>query len=255
MFRCVHCGLPADSLYKEYSPGNIVLTQCSHCHNPVDPYLEYDSVIQFIDMLLHKPAIYRHLLFNVIQDQVPKAVLKLGFLIILFDIYLKWSAGSDPITPASFCYRYLYYAMVAILELLIFHSTALLVARRLSPRVDSSLISLALIISSYGRLLHLLMVIWDEGPRGEYGWILNPFVLTSNAEAIMVILDAYSKDGKKEAVGNDEKKSVKKEREHNIVFESYYGKAYLTVASAALAKYTLQRIMALVDPSLPVSLF
>jgi hypothetical protein len=40
-----------------------------------------------------------------------------------------------------------------------------------------------LIVSSFGKLLHILMVIWDY--RGdEYSWILNPFVLTSNAEAI-----------------------------------------------------------------------
>jgi hypothetical protein len=30
----------------------------------VDKYVELDAVVIFIDLLLHKPQVYRHLLFN-----------------------------------------------------------------------------------------------------------------------------------------------------------------------------------------------
>lgn len=35
-----------------------------HCKRFADKYIEHDYVIIFIDMLLHKPQVYRHLLFN-----------------------------------------------------------------------------------------------------------------------------------------------------------------------------------------------
>jgi hypothetical protein len=34
------------------------------CKEFCDKYVECDAVIIFIDMLLHKPEVYRHLLFN-----------------------------------------------------------------------------------------------------------------------------------------------------------------------------------------------
>ena len=34
------------------------------CRQIVDKYIEYDSVMIFLDALLHKPQAYRHLLYN-----------------------------------------------------------------------------------------------------------------------------------------------------------------------------------------------
>ncbi|CAG8553589.1 10451_t:CDS:2 [Diversispora eburnea] len=61
---CVECGAPVTNLYTEYSKGNIHLTHCEKCKKFADKYIEHDFVIIFIDMLLHKPQVYRHLLFN-----------------------------------------------------------------------------------------------------------------------------------------------------------------------------------------------
>jgi hypothetical protein len=37
------------------------------CHVFADKYIEYDLVPIFIDMVLHKTAVYRHMLYNRIE--------------------------------------------------------------------------------------------------------------------------------------------------------------------------------------------
>jgi hypothetical protein len=42
---------------------------------------------------------------------------------------------------------------------------------------------MALILSSFGKLLLILMVIWDYNEL-QYSWLVNLLVLTSNVEAL-----------------------------------------------------------------------
>ena len=42
----------------------LLILQQDKCFNFADKYIEFDNVILFIDMILHKPQVYRHLLFN-----------------------------------------------------------------------------------------------------------------------------------------------------------------------------------------------
>nr|KAJ3421193.1 sterol homeostasis protein [Polyrhizophydium stewartii] len=64
---CIECGEPVPTLYVEYGKGNIRLQRCDKCQTFADRYLEFDYVIIFIDMLLHKRPVYRHLIFNRLQ--------------------------------------------------------------------------------------------------------------------------------------------------------------------------------------------
>lgn len=34
------------------------------CHAPADPYVEHDALVIVLDLILLKPGVYRHLLFN-----------------------------------------------------------------------------------------------------------------------------------------------------------------------------------------------
>lgn len=123
MPTCVECGLSVTTLVTEYSKGNIVLTQCENCKKFADKYVEHDFVIIFIDMILHKPQVYRHLLFNRLEYQekgIEPNVLKLGILLVLFDvcrcyqfIYFPYSNLLTP--PMKYEFRY---QMVQIRELL-----------------------------------------------------------------------------------------------------------------------------------------
>ena len=63
-FVCVECGAGQNSLYVEFSEGNIRLSRCERCGSVADKYIEFELVLVLIDIVLHSPAAYRHLLFN-----------------------------------------------------------------------------------------------------------------------------------------------------------------------------------------------
>ena len=82
-------------------------------------------------------------------------------------------------------------------------------------------VTMAIILSSFGKLIIVLMVIWDYNDM-EYAWWANVFVLTSNAEAIAVFLDVD------------------------------YWKGFVVVLSATALKIALQMVIHLIDPSIPI---
>lgn len=68
---CISCRTPVRTLYTTYSKADdralgkgVRLTQCPHCKKFADKYVEHDFVILFIDLVLIKAEVYRHLLFN-----------------------------------------------------------------------------------------------------------------------------------------------------------------------------------------------
>lgn len=68
---CIECRFPVQSLYTVYSKADdrllgkgVRLTQCPRCKRFADKYVEHDFVVLFIDLVLIKPQVYRHLLFN-----------------------------------------------------------------------------------------------------------------------------------------------------------------------------------------------
>ena len=46
-------------------PDSLVLLLQEKCCENVDRYIEYDTVLVLLDILLHKSQAYRHVLFNV----------------------------------------------------------------------------------------------------------------------------------------------------------------------------------------------
>ncbi|KAI8050173.1 Arv1-like family-domain-containing protein [Gilbertella persicaria] len=161
MSTCVECGQSVANLYTQYSIDNIRLTTCERCNQFADKYVEHDFIIIFIDMLLHKPQVYRHLLFNRItkQDGVEPHVFRFAILLILFEVYIKWFRLERYYTEydSQFIHQPLYY--------------------------QHNYVSMALIISSFGKMLLILMVIWDY-KQLEYSWLVNIIVLASNTEAM-----------------------------------------------------------------------
>jgi hypothetical protein len=68
---CINCRYPISTLYTSYSKADdralgkgVRLTQCPRCKRFADKYVEHDFVILFIDLVLIKPEVYRHLLHN-----------------------------------------------------------------------------------------------------------------------------------------------------------------------------------------------
>lgn len=204
---CVECGANVPSLYVQYSKGNIKLTQCTNCGTFADKYIENDIVIVFLDMILHKRSVYRHLLCNRIKfgrNGLNSDIVKLGVILILFEVYLKWfkleqhHGRSDFLTGVSSVFhQYMYILTISILETLVWHGAIRLVVplamRRRFSFEFMNRISMATTVSSFGKLLLILMVIWDYGDL-KYTWLVSLLVLRSNLEALSALLNAsYSK--------------------------------------------------------------
>ncbi|KAF2242853.1 Arv1-like protein [Trematosphaeria pertusa] len=98
---CIECRYPVKTLYTEYSKADdrslgkgVRLTQCPRCKRFADKYVEHDFVVLFIDLVLIKPQVYRHLLFNRLgrdDDKFDRSIVRLGILLLLFDVYLTWA--------------------------------------------------------------------------------------------------------------------------------------------------------------------
>ncbi|KAH6909236.1 Arv1-like family-domain-containing protein [Coprinopsis sp. MPI-PUGE-AT-0042] len=109
---CITCTTPAPYLYTTYeSAHNLRLEECGNCKAFVDPYVEFDHLTLFIDLILLKRGVFRHLLYNrgaeprrVDQGEPKKRrniarerelkrrilLLKLGGGLTLLDAYIRW---------------------------------------------------------------------------------------------------------------------------------------------------------------------
>ncbi|KAJ1954574.1 sterol homeostasis protein [Linderina pennispora] len=203
---CIECGSPVASLYTEYGVGHIRLTQCESCKNFADKYIEHDVVVIFIDMLLHKPQVYRHLLVNKLefrQSMIERNVAKLGVLLVLFNVYIDWFRleeggrlrGQNELLfgkQHSFTLQYLFILVLSAIDASsqlcgivlasIIHQRSFMQVKRWAT------ISTALIISSFGKVLMILLVIWDYN-EPYYPWLLDLLLLTSHSTALAVLFD------------------------------------------------------------------
>jgi hypothetical protein len=61
---CVECGARVPLLVRDYGKGNIRLAICAACNCVADKYVEYETVLLFLEVLLLRPQVYRHVLYN-----------------------------------------------------------------------------------------------------------------------------------------------------------------------------------------------
>ncbi|KAG7151226.1 Protein arv1 like protein [Verticillium longisporum] len=93
---CIECRHPVPTLWTQYSGAgdkssghNIRLTVCKNCGRFCDKYVEHDFVVLFIDLVLIKPQVYRHLLHNTLMkedDSFDSSISRLAILLLLFDV-------------------------------------------------------------------------------------------------------------------------------------------------------------------------
>ncbi|KAI1324987.1 carbohydrate-binding module family 50 protein [Xylariaceae sp. FL0255] len=165
-------------------------------------------------------TVYRHLLHNTLmrdRDQFDPSIIRLGTLLLLFDVYLTWAriekqVVPDPSSPSSagggsnlgslaeqpIVFQYLFFLILCAFSTLAFH----LIIRFLTsspfsplsflgllptyPRPNS--VSTALLVSSSTKLFPILMVIWDydvPAAARSLGWA----VVANNVEALEILLD------------------------------------------------------------------
>ncbi|KAI9312291.1 Arv1-like family-domain-containing protein, partial [Dichotomocladium elegans] len=194
MPTCVECGASVRDLYTQYSKDNIRLTSCAtlfsfcrqdRCYGFADKYIEHDFVIIFIDMLLHKPQVYRHLLLNRISQP--------GKKIEWFRLETYSTEDVSTFIQHPLHFQYLYILTLCIFGKMVYGCSKLegggvLQNPTAHPRsymhaTRYNYVSMALIISSFGKMLLILMVIWDY-KQLEYSWLVSLIVFASNAEAL-----------------------------------------------------------------------
>ncbi|KAG6017734.1 hypothetical protein E4U54_004265 [Claviceps lovelessii] len=219
---CIECRYPVKTLWTQYSGTsdkssghNIRLTVCRNCGRFCDKYVEHDFVVLFIDLVLIKPQVYRHLLHNTLMrdgDRFDPSILRLGVLLLLFDVYLTWARIEELSQPAMapgcsnlgnlaerpIVVQYLFFLMLCAGSTLAFHmSIRFLTCSTFSPlnalgimpqHARPNSVSTALLVSSSTKLFPILMVIWDydvPAAARSLGWA----VVANNVEALRILLD------------------------------------------------------------------
>ncbi|XP_013886751.1 protein ARV1, partial [Austrofundulus limnaeus] len=127
---------------------------------------------------------------------------KLCVFCLLCEAYLRWSAlhgseqSSDPADIIRYTKEWEFYGLfgLAALELLAFCSGALCflwlwVCRLRGGTVELGLLLRALLLSCYGKVLLIPVVIWEHDDAPLCLSLIRLFVLTSNSQAIRVILN------------------------------------------------------------------
>ena len=119
-------------------------------------------------------------------------------------MYVKWfrlekayemQDATFPHHEKSLLFQYFYILAMCMVEFLsVQWAVRTLVGIWFSQRyaiIKFNYISTALVMSSFPKLLLILMIIWDYQDMLEWSWVLvNVLVMTSNAEALSVFLDA-----------------------------------------------------------------
>jgi lipid intermediate transporter len=137
---CVECGSPVAELYKEFSKGNIRLTKCDVCKKFADKYVEMEPMIVFLDMMLLKPKVYRHVLKNRLDRPLMKrAIWKLALTWLLLDVFLRRFRWINFFGRAYKNSLYvLVFALLSIMEF-IAYSTGIYLGARLHTNSSKSL--------------------------------------------------------------------------------------------------------------------
>ncbi|KAF5464615.1 hypothetical protein F2P56_014681 [Juglans regia] len=200
-YRCVQCGFGVKTLFVQYSPGNIRLMKCENCQVVADEYVECETMILLIDLILHKPKAYRHLLYNMLKEESPKFKgllwkLTIGYLLLDVYRYLVLESGdeewglSTSFSSLVWTCRKMFTDVFLGNFMLLF--TFLLVMKISpsrcagTPRCKDFL--LAILISSYFKIFLVAMMVW-EFPSSVI-FIIDLFVLSSNTMAVQVITES-----------------------------------------------------------------
>ncbi|KAL7872483.1 hypothetical protein SRHO_G00074660 [Serrasalmus rhombeus] len=196
-FKCIECTEDASELHRDYSNGILKITICKSCAKPVDKYIEYDPVIILIDAILCKIQAFRHILFNTEIN----IHWKLCIFCLLCEAYLRWSqlqgseVTSDPADIIRYTKEWDFYGMFALaaLELAVYCVGVLAVLWPVQWLYGCSLnlapLLKALLLSCYGKVLLIPAVIWEHDYSPLCFRLIRLFVLTSNTQAIRVILN------------------------------------------------------------------
>ena len=221
---CCECGvtLPTPAPIELDSLRQPRLVKCARCGSVADKYWSHDFLMVLVDVLLHRPPAYRHLLRNYMgsapSEQRTTTLVSAAIGLFICDAHLKRSIaaaalgsippgeGSNAATfatssdsralPASlyslFC-DFAWPLLSSVLEFALFAATAARTANALAGADPLRLpnVCAALLLSSVGKGCIFLLMIW-EYYAVAFGMAVECFSLSCNYVALRVQpLDAY----------------------------------------------------------------
>lgn len=201
LMLCVECAHPVSRLYTYYSQNNIRATTCTNCHKFADKYIECDSVLVGIDLVLLKPQAIRHVVFNVLAPKLPASrwvrsqTQKMMIVITLSDVYLQWAWSVKSEDPATVHFlsntaptvQYLCFLFYASLDTAIIHVVVRQMAYYWLHWTALGTLSTGIMLSTAAKLLPIGTLIWDYNMPivNSIVWWIFGFVLLEHIAVVL----------------------------------------------------------------------
>lgn len=212
MLVCVECGNSVSSLYREQTHHNKRLTICPHCHQIADKYIEWETQIVLLDLILNKHQAFRHILFNRGKShRMFREVLKFLTVIFAFDSFDRWYLNANPkalpssatvvASPVGVFTQWLLphehqwlILFTAVCETSVYILTIFLCTRVYlwkywgNHRYNNMGLISAIVLSCFSKMGVLLWMVWDARFHHRVG--IELFTLLSNAVSVSVYINA-----------------------------------------------------------------
>ncbi|GAB1222598.1 hypothetical protein ENUP19_0118G0039 [Entamoeba nuttalli] len=157
--KCIECGCDIDNTYEIFCGQFIRLLRCPKCGKVADKYIEYDNVLVFLDMLLQKRPVYRHLLFNH-DESINGFFIKLFFGSLLLESYIR---QMTTLTPSI--YSFIWNGIQIVIEDIIFLAMFIIpfsFYKRISFKDSCNLVAQSYLIGSLGKVFLCLVLMWTN---------------------------------------------------------------------------------------------
>uniref|UniRef100_A0AAF5RXW0 Protein ARV n=1 Tax=Wuchereria bancrofti TaxID=6293 RepID=A0AAF5RXW0_WUCBA len=182
-YICINCCHPSSSLFLKYSDNGIRLTPCSNCGRAVDAYIEYDTVLVIIDLMLQYIEAYRHLLMNTSSNRYCH---KLCIIFMLCNAYSKWirrRVMSGDENAYDLEWEFYECLLQSLLEMASFMIVLALMSLQISARLSVNKTLKTFCIGSYGNVFAVLSVIWHLHLLWSYRMLTELFIFISHVQA------------------------------------------------------------------------
>eukprot|EP00762_Andalucia_godoyi_P002863 ANDGO_04437.mRNA.1 Protein arv1 len=176
MPQCVHCGASVPDLYTAVRvQDDLRLTDCTGCRKPADPYIELELIVILLDVLLLRPAAFRHLLRN--TEFTTSASPVLLFAAVALNCVLEAALSASP------RHLMLQFALDATHYAVMLGALLFLAGPSFTPREFA--------VALLGKSALLLPFIWNYS-QAMYSRLVHLYVLASLAITVGIALNNAS---------------------------------------------------------------
>ncbi|KAM3719972.1 Protein ARV1 [Dirofilaria immitis] len=180
-YVCINCYQPSSSLFLKYSDNGIRLTPCSNCGKAVDAYIEYDTVLVIIDLMLQYIEAYRHFLMNTSNRHCHK----LCIIFMLCDAYSKWIrqrviSGNENAYDLE--WKFYECLLQSLVEITTFMIVLVFFSLHTSTTISINKVLQMFCVGSYGNVFAVLSIIWHLHLLWSYRMITELFIFISHVQ-------------------------------------------------------------------------